>query len=78
MWTVVCYLAWLVTFASCRALVSFLFSFFKQSNVVLYNICMLHYILQGNAIYNILPDIISRLSDPKSSVDEKPFRQIMK
>ncbi|XP_065194710.1 condensin complex subunit 1-like [Sycon ciliatum] len=33
---------------------------------------------KGNAIYNILPDIISRLSDVKVGVDAKAFRQIMK
>lgn len=33
---------------------------------------------KGNALYNIAPDIISRLSDPDSGVDEKTFRTIMK
>ncbi|KAM5263555.1 condensin complex subunit 1 [Ctenodactylus gundi] len=33
---------------------------------------------KGNAIYNLLPDIISRLSDPEAGVEEEPFRTIMK
>ena len=33
---------------------------------------------QGNAIYNIMPDIISRLSDPDLGVEEESFRIIMK
>lgn len=33
---------------------------------------------QGNAIYNLLPDMISRLSDPECGVDEESFRTIMK
>lgn len=33
---------------------------------------------QGNAIYNLLPDMISRLSDPDCGVDEESFRTIMK
>ncbi|NWY02789.1 CND1 protein, partial [Nothoprocta ornata] len=33
---------------------------------------------QGNAIYNLLPDIISRLSDPECGVDEESFRTIMR
>ncbi|NXK45887.1 CND1 protein, partial [Chauna torquata] len=32
----------------------------------------------GNAIYNLLPDIISRLSDPDCGVDEESFRTIMR
>lgn len=35
-------------------------------------------LLQGNAIYNLLPDIISRLSDPEGGVEEEPFHTIMK
>ena len=35
-------------------------------------------VFQGNAIYNIMPDIISRLSDPDVGVDEEHFRNIMK
>ncbi|ELK34896.1 Condensin complex subunit 1 [Myotis davidii] len=33
---------------------------------------------KGNAIYNLLPDIISRLSDPEGGVKEEPFHTIMK
>ncbi|KAM4819823.1 condensin complex subunit 1 [Thomomys bottae] len=33
---------------------------------------------KGNAVYNLLPDIISRLSDPESGVEEEPFRTIMR
>uniref|UniRef100_A0A8C3X9M5 Condensin complex subunit 1 n=1 Tax=Catagonus wagneri TaxID=51154 RepID=A0A8C3X9M5_9CETA len=33
---------------------------------------------KGNAIYNLLPDIISRLSAPEGGVDEEPFHTIMK
>ncbi|XP_022328669.2 condensin complex subunit 1-like isoform X1 [Crassostrea virginica] len=33
---------------------------------------------KGNAIYNIMPDVISRLSDPDIGVDEEHFRIIMK
>ncbi|XP_023559471.1 condensin complex subunit 1 isoform X2 [Octodon degus] len=33
---------------------------------------------KGNAVYNLLPDIISRLSDPEAGVEEEPFRTIMK
>uniref|UniRef100_A0A8B9SS15 Condensin complex subunit 1 n=1 Tax=Anas platyrhynchos TaxID=8839 RepID=A0A8B9SS15_ANAPL len=33
---------------------------------------------KGNAIYNLLPDMISRLSDPECGVDEESFRTIMK
>ncbi|XP_061198116.1 condensin complex subunit 1-like [Saccostrea echinata] len=33
---------------------------------------------KGNAIYNIMPDVISRLSDPDVGVDEENFRIIMK
>ncbi|XP_065053020.1 condensin complex subunit 1-like isoform X1 [Rhopilema esculentum] len=32
---------------------------------------------KGNALYNVLPDIISRLSDPDSNTDEKKFQRIM-
>ena len=34
--------------------------------------------LQGNAIYNIMPDMVSRLSDPDIGVEEDNFRTIMK
>ncbi|XP_006862724.1 PREDICTED: condensin complex subunit 1 [Chrysochloris asiatica] len=33
---------------------------------------------KGNAVYNLLPDIISRLSDPEGGVEEEPFHTIMK
>uniref|UniRef100_A0A8D0HHA0 Condensin complex subunit 1 n=1 Tax=Sphenodon punctatus TaxID=8508 RepID=A0A8D0HHA0_SPHPU len=33
---------------------------------------------KDNAVYNLLPDIISRLSDPDCGVEEQPFRTIMK
>ncbi|XP_077201947.1 condensin complex subunit 1 isoform X2 [Paroedura picta] len=33
---------------------------------------------KDNAVYNLLPDIISRLSDPESGIDEQPFRTIMR
>ncbi|XP_036924212.1 condensin complex subunit 1 isoform X2 [Sturnira hondurensis] len=33
---------------------------------------------KGNAVYNLLPDIISRLSDPEGGVEEQPFHIIMK
>ncbi|XP_022377981.1 condensin complex subunit 1 [Enhydra lutris kenyoni] len=33
---------------------------------------------KGNAIYNLLPDIISRLSDPEGGVEEEPFHTIIK
>ncbi|XP_060046188.1 condensin complex subunit 1 isoform X2 [Erinaceus europaeus] len=33
---------------------------------------------KGNTIYNLLPDIISRLSDPEGGVEEEPFHTIMK
>ncbi|XP_054999247.1 condensin complex subunit 1 isoform X2 [Sorex araneus] len=33
---------------------------------------------KGNAIYNLLPDIISRLSAPEGGVEEDPFHTIMK
>lgn len=33
---------------------------------------------KGNALYNIIPDIISRLSDPGAKLDEDHFRIIMK
>ena len=35
-------------------------------------------VFQGNAIYNIMPDMVSRLSDPEIGVDEEHFRIIMK
>ncbi|KAM8924116.1 condensin complex subunit 1 isoform 2-T2 [Pelodytes ibericus] len=33
---------------------------------------------KGNAVYNLLPDIISRLSDPDCGVEEESFHTIMK
>ncbi|XP_064610959.1 condensin complex subunit 1-like [Liolophura sinensis] len=33
---------------------------------------------KGNAVYNIMPDVISRLSDPDIGVDEELFRTIMR
>ncbi|XP_053412446.1 condensin complex subunit 1 isoform X2 [Nycticebus coucang] len=33
---------------------------------------------KGNTIYNLLPDIISRLSDPEGGVEEEPFHTIMR
>ncbi|XP_063818506.1 condensin complex subunit 1 isoform X2 [Pseudophryne corroboree] len=33
---------------------------------------------KGNAVYNLLPDIISRLSDPECGVEEEPFQKIMR
>ncbi|XP_030313677.1 condensin complex subunit 1 isoform X1 [Calypte anna] len=33
---------------------------------------------KGNAVYNLLPDIISRLSDPNCGVEEESFRTIMR
>uniref|UniRef100_A0A8C8B2Z5 Condensin complex subunit 1 n=1 Tax=Otus sunia TaxID=257818 RepID=A0A8C8B2Z5_9STRI len=33
---------------------------------------------KGNAIYNLLPDIISRLSDPNCSIEEESFHTIMR
>ncbi|XP_040217115.1 condensin complex subunit 1 isoform X1 [Rana temporaria] len=33
---------------------------------------------KGNAVYNLLPDIISRLSDPECGVEEEAFHTIMR
>ncbi|XP_031564431.1 condensin complex subunit 1-like [Actinia tenebrosa] len=33
---------------------------------------------KGNAVYNVLPDIISRLSDPDCGIEEEPFRNILR
>ena len=38
----------------------------------------LQFCLQGNAIYNVLPDIISNLSDPQKSIPQETFRSIVK
>lgn len=34
--------------------------------------------MKGNAIYNVMPDIISRLSSPDANIEEEQFREIMK
>ncbi|NXD85150.1 CND1 protein, partial [Halcyon senegalensis] len=36
------------------------------------------YFPQGNAIYNLLPDIISHLSDPNCGIEEESFHAIMR
>ena len=33
---------------------------------------------KGNALYNVMPDIVSRLSDAESGIDEERFQDIMK
>merc|ERR1712183_131437 len=33
---------------------------------------------KGNTLYNVMPDIVSRLSDPEKSIQEDHFRMIMK
>ena len=33
---------------------------------------------KGNALYNVMPDIISRLSDPEAGIEETKFREILK
>ena len=33
---------------------------------------------KGNALYNVMPDIISRLSDPDAGIVESKFREILK
>ena len=33
---------------------------------------------KGNTLYNVMPDIVSRLSDPEKGVEEEAFRLIMK
>lgn len=37
-----------------------------------------NFLSQDNAIYNLLPDIISRLSDPERGMKEEDFSTIMK
>lgn len=32
---------------------------------------------KGNAIYNVLPDIISRLSNDKDQIDQETFKKVM-
>ncbi|OXB60497.1 hypothetical protein ASZ78_000788, partial [Callipepla squamata] len=46
----------------------------KRVAVVVRTLCP----TQDNAIYNLLPDIISRLSDPDCGVDEESFHTIMR
>jgi condensin complex subunit 1 len=33
---------------------------------------------KGNALYNVMPDIVSRLSDPDAGIEEDKFREILK
>jgi len=33
---------------------------------------------KGNALYNVMPDIISRLSTPDLNLEEEKFKTIMK
>ena len=33
---------------------------------------------KGNALYNVMPDIISGLSNPKAGIEESNFREVMK
>ena len=33
---------------------------------------------KGNALYNVMPDIISGLSNPEAGIDETNFREVMK
>ncbi len=33
---------------------------------------------KGNTLYNVMPDIVSRLSDPEVGVKEDDFRTVMK
>ena len=33
---------------------------------------------KGNTLYNVMPDIVSRLSDPEKGMDEESFRTVMK
>ena len=33
---------------------------------------------KGNALYNVMPDIVSRLSDPAAGIDEDKFKEIMR
>ena len=39
---------------------------------------ILNWLFQGNAVYNIMPDMVSRLSDPEVGVEEEHFKTIMK
>ena len=33
---------------------------------------------KGNALYNVMPDIVSRLSDPAANIEEEKFKEIMR
>ena len=33
---------------------------------------------KGNALYNVMPDIISGLSNPEAGIEEASFREVMK
>ena len=33
---------------------------------------------KGNALYNVMPDILSRLSDPELNLEESRFQEILK
>ena len=33
---------------------------------------------KGNALYNVMPDVISGLSNPEAGIEEPNFREIMK
>ena len=33
---------------------------------------------KGNKLYNVMPDIVSRLSDPAAGIEEDKFKEIMK
>ena len=33
---------------------------------------------KGNALYNVMPDIISGLSNPEAGIEEDNFREVMK
>merc|ERR1719203_2134095 len=33
---------------------------------------------KGNKLYNVMPDIVSRLSDPANEIEEDKFKEIMK
>ncbi|NXY14960.1 CND1 protein, partial [Atrichornis clamosus] len=50
-------------------------NFFRElSNKASGNLCS----AQGNAVYNLLPDIISHLSDPNSGIEEESFHTVMR
>ena len=34
--------------------------------------------ISGNKLYNVMPDIVSRLSDPANEIEEDKFKEIMK